>query len=190
MTVDGTRRLAEAARSTQTPMHLVHISIVGIDDFPMAYYRRKLAAEQSLAASGAAVTVLRATQFHSLAAFFARSLTRGGLTFRFGDMAFQPVDTDWVATQLVEHAERPRPTGYRRAGDIAGPDVLTVAQLAARIREHQGRGPVRVVPLPTAFGTLRAFGRRQNVPLSGQALTGGRSFADWLAEQPAVLEGR
>ena len=65
VTVGGARWLAEAAGSAVTPVHLVHISIVGIDDFPMAYYQRKLRAEQVLAASGAPVTVLRATQFHS-----------------------------------------------------------------------------------------------------------------------------
>ena len=190
VTVGGTRRLADAAYAAHPPVHLVHISIVGVDGFPMAYYRRKLAAEAALAASGAATTVLRATQFHSLAAFFARSLTRAGFTFRVGDMAFQPVDTDWVAAQLLDLAEAPGPAGYRRAGDIAGPEVLTVAQLAAGVRRHQGRGPVRVVPLPAPFGALRAFGRRQNVPPPGQARTGGRTFADWLALQPRALEGR
>ncbi|MDN5768392.1 MAG: sugar nucleotide-binding protein [Humibacillus sp.] len=188
--VDGSRRLAEAANAAEAPVHLVHISIVGIDDFPMSYYRRKLAAERALAASGAAVTVLRATQFHSLAAFFARTLTRGGLTFQVGRMAFQPVDTDWVAAQLLDVAEAPRPTGYERADDIAGPEVLTVAQLAAAVRRHGGQRPGRVLPLAAPFGALRAFGKRQNIPAAGQARTGGRTFADWLAQQPRELEGR
>lgn len=190
VTVDGARRLAEAACTAVTPVHLVHISIVGIDDFPMAYFERKQRAEEALAESGAPVTVLRATQFHSLAAFFARSLTRGGLTFRVGKMAFQPVDTGWVAAQLVDLAEGPSPTGYLRATDIAGPDVLTVGQLAARLREHEGRRRSPVVPLPAPFGAARAFGRRQNVPLPGQARTGGRSFDDWLADQPPTTPGR
>ncbi len=190
VTVAGTRRLAEAACAAQAPVHLVHISIVGIDDFPMAYYRRKLAAEAGLAASGAAVTVLRATQFHSLAATFARSLTRGGLTFQVGGMAFQPVDTDWVAAQLLDLAEAPRPTHYRRAPDIAGPEVLSVAQIAASLRQHDGRRPGRVVPLPAPFGAVRAFGRRQNIPPAGQGRTGGCTFADWLTEQPSAREGR
>lgn len=184
VTVDGSRRLAEAIYAAAAPVHLVHISIVGIDDFPMAYYRRKLAAERALAASGASVTVLRATQFHSLAAFFARTLTRGGFTLQVGHMAFQPVDTDWVAAQLLDRAEAPRPTGYVRADDIAGPEVLTVAQLAAGVRRHQGQRPGRVLPLPAPFGALRAFGQRQNIPPPGRARTGGRVFADWLAQQP------
>ncbi|OFE16745.1 hypothetical protein BA895_04015 [Humibacillus sp. DSM 29435] len=193
VTVAGTRRLAEAVQAVeaaQAPMHLVHISIVGIDNFPMAYYRRKLAAEAALAASGAAVTVLRATQFHSLAATFARSLTRGGVTFQVAGMAFQPVDIDWVATQLLDLAEAPRPTGYRRAPDVAGPEVLTVAQLADCLRQHDGRKAARVVRLPAPFGALRAFGRRQNIPAAGQGRTGGRTFADWLAEQPRAHDGR
>lgn len=43
--VDGTRRLIHAARATGSP-HLVFISIVGIDDHPMPYYRMKRAAEE------------------------------------------------------------------------------------------------------------------------------------------------
>lgn len=190
VTVDGARRLAEAANSAATPVHLVHISIVGIDDFPMAYYQRKWRAEQALATSGAAVTVMRTTQFHSLAAFFARSLTRAGVTFRVGNMAFQPVDSHWVAAQLVDLCEGPSPTGYCRAASCPTVSTSGPAMSVARLRAHAGRRPTRVVRLPAAFGAPRAFGRRQNVPSPGQARTGGRSFDDWLAAQPAIGTGR
>ncbi|MEO5744145.1 MAG: hypothetical protein ABIQ53_06075 [Terracoccus sp.] len=105
-------------------------------------------------------------------------------------MAFQPVDTDWVAEQLLDLAEAPRPTRYRRAPDIAGPEVLSVAQIAVGLRQHDGRRPGRVVRLPAPFGALRAFGRRQNIPPARQSRTGGRTFADWLAEQPPARERR
>src|SRR6478735_2036464 len=92
VTVYGTRRLADAAAAHD--VHLVHISIVGIDDHPLAYYRRKLRAEQAVAAAGGSATVLRATQFHSLAASFARRLSIGPVTLTVGALAFQSVDTD------------------------------------------------------------------------------------------------
>ncbi len=188
VTVYGTRRLADATAARG--IHLVHVSIVGIDDHPLPYYRRKLRAEQGITAAGGPSTVLRATQFHSLAAFFARSLTRGPLTFTIGDMAFQPVDTDAVAARLVELGVGARPDAPTRARDLAGPDVLDLPELATLVRRHRGASPPRVVHLPPVGGTMRAFADRRNVPPPGTADVAGRPFAAWLAEQPAVLTGR
>lgn len=188
VTVHGTRRLADAAAGKG--VHLVHISIVGIDEHPMRYYQRKLQAEQQIKASGAAATVLRATQFHSLAAYFARALSIGPVTITFGESAFQPIDTDFVAERLTELALGPRPAAYTRAEDVAGPDLLTIPELAARIREHSGRSPGRTVRLPALGGVLRAFAHRANVPRPGTARTGGQTFDQWLATQPTVLSGR
>ncbi|MDV3221248.1 SDR family oxidoreductase, partial [Intrasporangium sp.] len=188
VTVDGARRLAEAAASRGT--HLVHISIVGIDGHPLRYYRRKLAAERALAEVGGPVTVLRATQFHSLAAFFARALTRGRLTFTFGDLRLQPVDTEFVAARLVDLALGPGPAAYDRATDVAGPEVLTIAELATMVRGHRGVRPPVVVRLPPVGRTLGAVAAGGNLPSPGAADIGGRRFAEWLAEQPPVLSGR
>ena len=188
VTVYGTRRLADAAAAHG--LHLVHISIVGIDNHPLAYYRRKLRAEQGIAAAGGPATVLRATQFHSLAAFFARSLTKGPITFVVGEMAFQPVDTDHVAARLADIALGPRPTAHVRARDLAGPDVLTVPELATLVRAHRDGSPPHVVHLPSVGRVMKAFAARANVPEAGTAETGGRTFADWLVRQPRVLTGR
>ncbi len=188
VTVYGTRRLADATAARG--VHLVHISIVGIDDVPMRYYQRKLRAEQGIADAGGPATVLRSTQFHSLAAFFARVLTLGPVTLAFGDLAFQPVDTNHVATRLADLALGARPAAYARAADLAGPDVLTVADLATLVRAHRGAAAPRVVRLPAVGPVLAAMARGGNLPAAGTAGTGGRSFAAWLAEQPAQLTGR
>ena len=188
VTVYATRRVADAAAGRG--VHLVHISIVGIDDHPLAYYRRKLRAEQGIGDAGGPATVLRATQFHSLAAYFARRLTKGPVTFAIGDIAFQPVDTDFVASRLADLALGPRPAAYVRATDVAGSDVLTVAELAALLRAHAGRRPPRVVRLPALGSTMRAFSERRNLPGPGSVETGGRSFTDWLDGQPRILTGR
>ncbi|GAA2035487.1 NAD(P)H-binding protein [Terrabacter terrae] len=187
VTVYGTRRLADAAAARG--VHLVHVSIVGIDDHPMAYYRRKLRAEQAVAAAGGPATVLRATQFHSLAAFFGRTLTKGPVTFTIGDMAFQPVDTDFVATRLAEVATGPRPAAYVRARDLAGPDVLPLVELARLVRAHRGASAPHAVHVPPVGRLLHAFAESRNVPVPGAAHVGGRTFAEWLATQPARLTG-
>ena len=188
VTVYGTRRVADAAAAAG--VHLVHISIVGIEQHPLAYYRRKLRAEQGIADAGGPATVLRATQFHSLAAFFARRMTMGPVTFTVGDLAFQCVDTDLVAARLADLALGPRPTAYGRAADLAGPDVLPLPEIAALVRQHAGRRTPHTVRLPALGRTMRAYADRRNVPPPGAAETGGRSFAEWLDDQPRELTGR
>ncbi|EWT02219.1 nucleoside-diphosphate sugar epimerase, partial [Intrasporangium oryzae NRRL B-24470] len=181
---------AGAAGAAGAALHLVHISIVGIDAMPMRYYRRKLAAERAIETTGAPATVLRATQFHSLAAFFARALTKGPLTFPIGRMALQPVDTDFVATRLVDLALGPGPAAYRRATDVAGPDVLPVEEIAALVRARQGLAPPRVMRLPAVGATMRALDARHTIADPAASETGGRRFVDWLADQPVPLTGR
>ncbi|WP_374970000.1 SDR family oxidoreductase [Terrabacter sp. BE26] len=188
VTVYGTRRLADAAAARG--VHLVHVSIVGIDDHPMAYYRRKLRAEQGIQAAGGPATVLRATQFHSLTAFFARTLTKGPVTFTVGDTAFQPVDTDFVAARLAELALGPRPTAYARATDVAGPDVLSLVEVARLVRAHRGASAPRAIRVPPVGRLMHAYAESRTVPPPGSADVGGRTFAEWLATQPARLTGR
>src|SRR3954468_12848008 len=62
--VEAARTLLDAATAAGAP-HLVLISIVGIDDIPLGYYRDKLAIERTVRESGLPHTILRATQFHS-----------------------------------------------------------------------------------------------------------------------------
>lgn len=188
VTVYGTRRLADAAAARG--VHLVHVSIVGIDDHPMAYYRRKLRAEQAVEAAGGPATVLRSTQFHSLTAFFARTLTKGPFTVTIGDMAFQPVDTDFVAGRLAELALGPRPTAYARATDVAGPDVLPLVEVARLVRAHRGSSTPHVVRVPPLGRLMRAVAESRTVPAPGTADVGGRRFVEWLAAQPPRLTGR
>ncbi|MDN5790182.1 MAG: sugar nucleotide-binding protein [Micrococcales bacterium] len=181
VTVDGTRRLAEFTAAAD--LHLVHISIVGIDAIALKYYQRKLAAERAIAEAGGPATVLRATQFHSLTAWLARSLTRGPVTLAIGQLAFQPVDIDYVATRLVQLATGASPAAYERATDVAGPEVLTIGELAAMLRAHRGATAPRVLRVPAVGGLMRALAARANVAGPGADL-GGRRFVDWLAEQP------
>jgi uncharacterized protein YbjT (DUF2867 family) len=188
VTVYAARRLADTA--ADLGVHLAHISIVGIDDHPMTYYRRKLRAEQGIAAAGGPATILRATQFHSLAAFFARTLTLGPLTATIGDMALQPVDTDFVAQRLVDLALAPPPTGCTRATDVAGPDVLTIGELATLVRAHRGASAPHVVRIPPVGRLMRAVSESRTVPVAGTADLGGRTFEEWLAAQPPRLTGR
>jgi hypothetical protein len=49
--------------------------------------------------------------------------------------------------------------------------------------EHDGRRIPRLISLPTVGGTLTSFAARTNLP-GADVVTGGRTFADWLATRP------
>ena len=186
--IGGARRIVEALRvmgGSAARTHLVGVSIVGCDLNPYPYYRAKHSTEEVLADSGLPATVVRATQFHALAAFMA-GLRVGPLGVRIGDMAIQPVDIDFVAKRLVDLVTGGVPDGFRRAADLAGPDLLEVAQISALVAAHDGRRAPHLLRLPPVGGTMRSFSARTNVP-SGPVEIGGASFAEWLAGQPRPL---
>ncbi|MGV9799756.1 SDR family oxidoreductase, partial [Mycobacterium sp. NPDC003449] len=111
------RNLIAAARRAGVG-HLIHISIVGIDDIPLPYYRTKLRVEQALAESGIGHTILRATQFHELIEKIFALQRFSPVLWAMRDVRFQPIDTRDVAARLVELIDT-EPAG--RVSDIGGP---------------------------------------------------------------------
>ncbi|MCQ8772952.1 SDR family oxidoreductase [Streptomyces telluris] len=156
--VATTRRLAEAARrsGSQGP-HLVYISIVGIDDVPLPYYRSKRAAERIVRESGLPWTILRTTQFHDLVATMTAVQRRLPVVLTLSGVRVQPVEVTEVADRLAELVQG-APTG--RVPDMAGPEVRDARDLAAATLRAMGLHR-RVVPLrlPGKIArTLRAGG--------------------------------
>lgn len=189
--VDGTRRVLEAldeqwaGSEDAGRAHAVYISIVGCDVPGYPYYAAKLAGERVLEDWGGPATVVRATQFHALAAFMA-GLRLGPIGLQVGDMAVQPVDIDFVAQRLAEVASGPAPQGFSRTTELAGPEVLEAPEVADLVAAHNRRRPPRLVRLPAIGAAMRTFGDRHNLP-TGPVDIGGVTFADWLAAQPSPL---
>lgn len=149
--VDQTRHLLEAVAGSVD--HLVYVSIVGIDAIPFRYYRQKLRCEELVLGSGIPATVLRATQFHELLAIVFGSLQRLPLAPLPAEFRFQTVAASEVANRLVEIVgQRP----LARAGDIGGPQVMDMAQMARSWREKRGR-PRRFLELRVPGKVARAF---------------------------------
>jgi uncharacterized protein YbjT (DUF2867 family) len=167
----GIKHLVVAA-ATAGVGHLVYVSIVGIDDHPYPYYRRKLGCELIVERSGVPWTILRATQFHSLTRIFAEQFRLPFVLFPSG-IPFQPVDADEVADRVAEIAVQ---SAKGRASDLGGPEVLDFKEsIQAFLRATGSRKPVWSMPV---FGkTIKAF-------RSGRLLTpnesGGRTFDQWL----------
>jgi uncharacterized protein YbjT (DUF2867 family) len=175
--VEGTRRLTAAARAAGVS-HLVYISIVGVDEIPLGYYRGKLAAERIIESSGVPHSVLRATQFHSLIDFFLSQAARVPLLMPLPtDIKFQSVDETEVSERLAACvAVGPR----GRLPDFGGPSVHTLGEMAQGWKRARGVGK-RVVHLPIPGAVARAFRAGKNTAPGGER--GVTSWEEWLARR-------
>jgi uncharacterized protein YbjT (DUF2867 family) len=171
--VASMQNLLAAARNAGV-RHVIHVSIVGIDQIPLPYYRTKLRVEQALEASGVGHTVLRATQFHDLIATTFSIQQYSPLLWALRNVRFQPIDTGDVAARLVELVGA-EPAG--RAPDIGGPTVHTHAELAQMyLAARGGRRKVVAVPVPGHIGA----GFRSGANLVPESAVGTLGFADYL----------
>ncbi|HUS31406.1 MAG TPA: NAD(P)H-binding protein [Kofleriaceae bacterium] len=171
--VGGTKRVLEAAAAAGV-RHFVGISIVGIDDAPLAYYRTKVAQEKVIEASAVPWTLLRATQFHDLIPKLAAP--KLGIVFAPRGFKIQPIDVREVAAVLVDAvAAGPQ----KRIPDVGGPEVRDFGDLARRWKRaaHKKRLVVRM-PVPGATG---AFLRAGKLCCPDRAI-GKTTFESWLAE--------
>ena len=175
---EATRNLVRAA--AQVNAFLVYISIVGVDRFPRGYFKTKLEAEGVVADSGLPWTTLRATQFYELIAKGAVRLANLPVIPVPAGFVVQPVDSGEVAARLAELAlDEPR----GRVPDMAGPQILSSADLIRAYLRATGRRPRPVMPVWTpGIGPIRA-GALYPRP-EAEATLGHRTWLDFLAEKP------
>lgn len=178
--VEGTRRLAEAARGAGV-RHFLYLSIVGIDRIPVEYYRHKRAAEQVVIDNGLPHTILRASQFHSLIDSWLRGFTKGPFVIVPAGFQVQSIGTRDVAEEIVAILGQ-RPVG--RAPDLAGPEPMTLAR-AARVWCEVRRIRKVVVPVPIPGRRVAAFRAGWNT-VPGRP-RGQETWRDWL-EREATRE--
>ncbi|WP_374166072.1 SDR family oxidoreductase [Arcticibacter sp. MXS-1] len=125
--VEGTANLLAAVNDIER-LHIIYISIVGVDKTDYAYYQSKLKAETLIAQSGHPYSILRTTQFHDFVFGLLHSVksTNGELDLPEG-LGFQPVEVNEVASKLIDIL------GSKQQGllpEFGGPEVLTLEQLA------------------------------------------------------------
>ena len=150
--LDGTRRMIDVLQDRpngRPAPHLVYVSIVGCDRNPYRYYRAKYASELVLERSGLPVTVVRATQFHTLVAAIAGAVSRGPVAL-VPPISFQSIDHRWLAEMLAETALTAAPDGYRRGLISPVPSVTTMAEAIGTLRRHDGR------PVPKLISCRRS----------------------------------
>jgi uncharacterized protein YbjT (DUF2867 family) len=170
---DGAGRLVRAAAAAGV-QHVVGIGIVGVEAVApvLPYYRVKLAQEAALTSGPVPWSLLRATQFHHLVGRMAAGLARSPIVLAPA-VRLQPVDATEVAAALVDAVEAP-PAG--RLPDVAGPQVLTLAELTAIWLRAHGT-PRRTVSVPIPGGVGRAV-RDGALCHPGRAV-GRTTFATW-----------
>lgn len=172
--VEGTGRLLRACAAAGV-RHYVGVSIVGCDRVPTAYYGVKVEQEQAIAAASVPWSLLRATQFHPLIAWAFKWAGRFGVV-PAGAARLQPVDVGVVAARLAEIAVA-EPGG--RLGDLAGPEVLTLSELARTWR----RAGHRALPLPIPLRPRVGRPLREGALTDPGAAAGGPTFAEWLERE-------
>ena len=165
--------------SRSEPPHVIYISIVGCDRIPQRYYRAKYACELVLQRSHLPVTVVRATQFHTLIEGIARTATLGPVALVPKGMSFQPCDYHWVGAELADIALGSAPASYFRFPDLAGPERISLAEAVSLIRAKAGKAAPQIITLPAIGGTLRGYEAGANFP-GATAKIGGPSFRQFL----------
>lgn len=136
--------LAAAAARAGTA-HLVLVSIVGIEEIPIGFYRDRVRIEQAFLDSGVPLTIQRATQFHS---FVDRVFTAQRLSpvILGPSWRFQPIAVEDVAARLAELAVG-EPRG--RVPDLGGPEQRELREWHREWRAAAGsRRPMWSIRLP------------------------------------------
>lgn len=143
--IEATDNLIAAARAVGSP-HLIYLSIVGIDDAALSYYRTKRSCEQRIEASGLPWTILRTTQFHNLIYEMCHAQRRLPVLFMPSRVAFQSIDVSEVADRLCALVAEP---AAGRVPDMGGPLVQDTKELAEMyLRASGSRRPVWPLALP------------------------------------------
>ncbi len=173
--IESARHLINAARAANA--HVVYISIVGVDQVPLGYYKAKLGVEQLLEGSGLPWTILRTTQFHNLIVSGCDALARLPVMAVPARMQFQPIEVREVAARLVELAAG---APAARVPDMGGPQALTFTDLARSYLDARRRRRA-VVPIRIPGATAAAFRRGDHLAL-GHAVGQG-TFGQFLAQR-------
>ena len=163
-----------AAAHRSGALHLVYISIVGIDQVPLGYYRTKLNTERLIRESGLPWTIQRTTQFHDLILRACTALARLPVMLVPAGTSFQSLHVAEVAERLGGLAAAP---AAGRVPDIAGPQVRTTAELARSYLRAAGK---RRGVLPVWLPGAAAAGFRRGGHLAPGNAAGRVTFEELL----------
>ena len=182
--LEGTRRLLAAAKAARVG-NFFYISIVGVDRQPIGgypYYKVKFEVEELIEWSGVPWTILRATQFHTLALRMLDETGRLPWQTVLKGLRFQLLDAGEAADHVAAAVEAP---AAGRLPDIAGPRDESMETIARAYLRHKGsRKPLLKIPINFAARQ----GLRGRAEPGARRATGGQGDLGGLSEPALVLE--
>jgi uncharacterized protein YbjT (DUF2867 family) len=171
--VEGSRRLLAAEQRAGVGHH-VGISIVGCERVPMGYYRINTQQEQVIEHGPVPWSMVRATQFHELAAMALAAAAKWHV-LPIPVMRLQTVAAEEVARAVADVADNATSRGRIQ---VAGPQVTTAAELARTWLAATGSRAVSVrVPVPGKLGRALRTGALTDPDAD---VLGTQTFAQWL----------
>jgi uncharacterized protein YbjT (DUF2867 family) len=181
--VDGSRRVLEAGQAAGVGHH-VCVSIIGCDQVPLGYFQAKAEQERVVEAGPVPWTIVRATQFHELAASVLAAAGRWHV-LPVPRAVLQTVASTDVARAVADAAVA-GPAGRRIS--VAGPQVTQARELARTWQAVTGTRAAQLpVPLPGRLGRVLRAGVLTD---PGPDVRGELTFAAWLAAPDARLAAR
>jgi len=157
--VELPRKIAAACLASGV-RRLVHVSALGVnEDGPSRYQRSKARGEAVLRQAGLQLSILRPSVIFGAGDRFLNLFAALQSVFPLVPLAgasarFQPVWVEDVAAAALACLQDPSTIGH--SYDLAGPDVLTLADLV-RVAGRHGSRERPVIPLPLALGRLQAW---------------------------------
>lgn len=186
---DKARALVAALQRAGVRPHIVHISVVGVDEMPIesgvdralfGYFAAKLGAERAIVESGMPWTMLRSTQTHELTLETFRLLAKMPVTPVFAGVRLQPIAAAEVGERLAELALG-EPRGL--VADVGGPEVHAMGELARDALQHLGKRRA-VLPVRLPGGAARAY--REGANLSPEHASGAVTWDAFLQQRAEV----
>jgi uncharacterized protein YbjT (DUF2867 family) len=174
--VRGIQAILKEMKKSRSKAHLIYISIVGVDQVPMRYFKQKWLSEQQIAASGIFYSTLRATQFHEYINELMTSFLRWPIGVLPKQIPIQPIDVELVANTLVAMVEE-APLGKTKS--MGGPEVLNMGEAAEIWMKCRNKNkPVLNLPFwGSAAGKLNS-----GALLSNEITYAGKTWEQWLGD--------
>jgi uncharacterized protein YbjT (DUF2867 family) len=171
--VEGSGRLLAAEKAAGASHH-IGVSIVGCDQVPIGYYKVKTEQERTVEQGPVPWSIVRATQFHELAASALAATARFRVLPALG-LTLQTIAAADAALAIADVAEGEP----RRRVQAGGPEIVTLRELARTWREATGRRAA-LVPLPLPGKAGRAL-RAGALTVTDPDFKGTQTFQAWLA---------
>jgi uncharacterized protein YbjT (DUF2867 family) len=174
--VDPTGRMLDAIKAKGSAPHIVYISIVGVDKIPLGYYRAKWETERAIEASGLPYTILRTTQWHTLADELSRRLSRSPIVTAPKGFSSQLLDAGEVADRMAVLVDQ---GPSQRVPDMGGPEVLDMGDVIRSWLKAKGKRRL-VLSMPIPGRAMAGF--RAGYHLAPEHADGRITWDQWLRE--------